>query len=123
MSVKILGADLIAYWRAWPLGDDYYLDESPLGETDAGVLALDEEDGLGSPIEPHKKYSINGLLVWQGRGSPPQGRRELSLASELKKWLKLRRESSKVITVDVPLAQLEEIVKLLEGRGLKVVVP
>lgn len=123
MSVKILGADLIAYWRAWPLGDDYYLDESPLGENDAGVLVLDEEDGGGSPIEPDKKYHINGLLVWQGKGPPPVGRGELSLASELKKWLKLRRESSKVITVDVPLAQLEEIVKLLEGRGLKVVVP
>lgn len=123
MSVKILGADLIAYWRQWPLGNDYYLDELPLGENDAGVLVLDEEDGGGAPIEPDKQYQIDGLLVWQGKGPPPAGRREIPLSRELKKWLKSKYESSRVITVDVPIERLDEIVNLLQDRGLKVVTP
>lgn len=62
--MKVLGADLLAFYEAWPMGPDWYHDG---GDAEAGVETL-----VG--INPTAKYDLEGALgviLWQGRGDVP----------------------------------------------------
>ena len=59
------GAEIIAFYKAWPIGGDFYHDD--------GIVYVDEGDQICG-IDSSKEYDVDeaiGYLVWQGQGKVP----------------------------------------------------
>lgn len=119
MAAKILGQDILDYWKTWPLGDNFYVDEANLADSDDGRLCLASPNGEADearPILPHQRYSVEGVLCWQGplkhsQLEPPPR----PLDTEIRRWAK-QRQNHHVVVVVLPntpeaRAALEDFVK------------
>lgn len=107
--MKATGAEITEFWREWPPGDDWYVEEAVLE-----VFAEDDRPLL----EPTKKYDVAdlGFLYWQGQGPIPRGAEEgIPTAREFTKWRKARM--SKTFAVDVPVASVTEFRALCKQHG------
>lgn len=63
--MKALGAEIIAFYKAWPVGSDFYHEESIITEDgDGSVTSID-------PVEEYDVYEALGYFVWQGKGDMP----------------------------------------------------
>jgi hypothetical protein len=119
--VKVLGSDLIEYFRAWPLGDDFCVEHCPFTEDEDGCLHL-VGDGHDDPsrhplVELGEKYEVEGSIWWQGSGVEPSSYPR-TLGQALRAWLKTR--DTKTFAVEVPVGKVEEFKALLASGGFKV---
>jgi len=113
--MKALGAEIRAFWDAWPPGDNWYNDDAALevyGESGALLLEADE------------KYELPdfGNIVWQGQGKPPRdppakGEQYVSFESWFRLWKKSLTTKTFVITV--PSEAADEFEALCKQRGWK----
>lgn len=115
--MKVLGADLIAFWQEWPGGDDIYLEQGPIFTDEAGVLryGYEEDDEGQQPILPGEKYDIEGVRGWQGK-TPRPFDFDPDLARCIQRWRKARTTTT--VVVEVPKARAEEVRAVLRGLGL-----
>ncbi len=109
--MKATGAEITEFWKEWPPGDDWYIDD--------GFDVLDEHD---QPLlDPKKKYDVSdlGVLVWQGKGPSPAGLGGVvPVQTVFAKWRKARTHQT--FTVSVPNEAVDEFKALCERRGWKV---
>lgn len=127
--MKVLGSDLIEYFRAWPLGDDFCIEECPFSEDEDGCLHLvgdgyddPSRDGYDDPsrhplVELGEKYEVEGSIWWQGSGVEPSSYPR-TLEQALRAWLKTR--NTKTFAVEIPVGKVEEFKALLASGGFKV---
>lgn len=63
--MKVLGADLLAFYQEWPMGDDWYHDDGDYeGDTEGHLVGVD----------PAGKYDLEmaiGAILWQGSSAVP----------------------------------------------------
>ena len=60
--MKVLGAELQAFYMEWPMGDAWFHDEGSFDSDESGAL-------IG--VDPAKKYDLEdaiGIVLWQGKG-------------------------------------------------------
>jgi hypothetical protein len=115
---KALGADILAFYEAWPMGDDW------CHEQDDGETAITDDLGLPA-IDPAAEYDLRkiGPICWQGRdpfgcGALLRGQevgRTLSFASEFRKWQAQQTHVSLVLRV--PKEQEAEALEIAKARG------
>jgi hypothetical protein len=59
------GSEIIAFFREWPVGDDFYREDGFLEEaSDGSIVGLD-------PSEECHVFEAIGVLIWQGDGPCP----------------------------------------------------
>ena len=125
----ISGADLIDFWREWPLDENWYADCGSVEDTPDGVALEDPETGLRVAVDPKSKYDLDviGCITWQGGECPGQvmvcgktirtDSKTLSTESVFRAWK--RAQTHKTMTVEIPIAaeqELREAVRDLGGR-------
>lgn len=119
--MKVLGADLIEFFKTWPLGKDVYHDESPFAMDAQGVLRLTDDVGNpdGDAVEPDKKYNFDyGTLGWQGLLTNPPTSFSDDFAAVFRKWVKARTTAS--FGVAIPKDQVDAFKALMKERGWKI---
>lgn len=117
--MKVKGQDLIDFFKAWPPGDDVYMEDVPFGERKDGVLC-EQEDSLeyGPPVDPVETYAVDyGILGWQGKAEQPANFDD-DFVRVLRKWLKAR--VSTTLVVEVPKEEKDQAIELLKAQGWKV---
>lgn len=115
--MKVLGQDLIDFWKEWPPGPDVYVDDAEFGESVKGILCL--EQGDGAAVDPTKKYGLSGYLGWQGKGDEPADFDD-DLESVFKKWLK--KKTTTTLVIEVPNEAVENLKAMITNMlGGKVV--
>ena len=99
--MKATGAEITQFWQEWPLGPNWYVEESEIEvEGSEGAMLLD----------PGTKYDLAqfGVFCWQGTTPPAGGVPDpISFQSEFKAWRK-KRTTARVV-VEVPTDQLAEL--------------
>lgn len=113
------GADLIAFWREWPMGNGVYHDDSPFSMNDADVLCVVDDIGNPiAPVDPDVTYSFNyGVLGWQGDGPQPAAF-DSDLVRVFRRWLKARTVAT--LVVEVPRDAAATARALIEAQGWKI---
>lgn len=118
---KAIGADILSFYDAWPMGREWYHDDCDI------EITGDEGEHL---LDPTKKYDLDdfGTICWQGDGDCPE-RLEvggsnlvvegfgLEFGYVLRAWLKATNNSTFSITV--PKDQVEALKALAKERGWK----
>jgi len=67
-AFKTTGAELIAFYKAWPVGPDWYHDDGFFEEEEDGTITgVDPEETFE---EPRAREAL-GYLCWQGPGNCP----------------------------------------------------
>lgn len=109
--MKATGAEITEFWREWPPGDDWYIDD--------GIEVTDEHDR--PLLDPEKKYDVQdlGVLIWQGQEPGPKGSEEgVPVERVFAKWRKAR--TSQTLVVTVPNEAVDEFKALCKQRGWRV---
>lgn len=119
MSRKYLGADIIAFFKEWPPGEDAYMEEAPFETTDTDdLLLVSPDDESGPKMDPAVKYLFGyGLIGWQGEGDPPAGWDD-DMPRVFRKWLKARTVTT--LIVEVPNDKAADLRASLLSQGFKV---
>lgn len=119
-ATVVLGADLIAYFTAWPPGLDYY-HESGFTEETEGVLCHLDDDGItmGRAVRSEEWVAVDGELFWQGKGDEPPGR-EHDLGRAVAAWIAARTHGT--LVVELPWGRMDEAQATLRALGGRVVV-
>jgi len=118
--MKVLGAELQAFYVAWPLGGDWYHEDGDLGIDEQGRLVL----------ELAKRYNIDralGCVEWQGSGGPPlyvdiNGIRVLTdsvafLPEVFEAWSR----DQVIVAVNLPAAQFDKLAKFAQECGWELI--
>lgn len=109
--MKATGAEIWAYWQAWPAGDDWYIDDYDINvEAESGVCLID----------PASKYDLDdlGSLYFQGKGAERDRRDPVSIKSSFLAWKKAQTHTSLAVTL--PKTDIDEFTALCKQRGWKV---
>jgi hypothetical protein len=64
-GIKALGSEIIAFYKAWPVGPDFYHDDGIIYEDEKGHIV-----GI-TPTEEYEVAEAFGYFIWQGRGNVP----------------------------------------------------
>lgn len=119
MALRIKGADLIAWWKEWPPGEDYYVEDFPFVGGEQGGVYEEVDCAPASPVDPAKTYTIDGgILIWQGKGDPPGDVHSYDVEPAIRRWLKAR--TSRTFAVEVGLSDVEAFRAVCAERGWKV---
>ena len=62
--MKALGSEIMAFYEAWPVGDDWYQEDG-----------YEPDDDGKLPLDPSKSYDVEdvlGYFAWQGNGKMPK---------------------------------------------------
>lgn len=116
-TTHVLGADLIAFFAAWPPGGDYYHESGFTAETD-GLLCLFDGDEVGPAVRPEETYEVDGELFWQGKGEEPPGR-EHDLGRVIAAWIAARTHGT--LVVELPWERMNEAQAALRALGGRIV--
>lgn len=120
---KATGADITRFYDSWPMGADWYHDDTTI------EITGDEGENL---LDPVTKYDLDdfGSIIWQGSGpvpvklviegvaiqNPDQG--WISFAQVFKAWQK--GDTTCTVCLTVPKDQVEALKALAKERGWKV---
>lgn len=115
-TVVVIGADLIAFFAAWPPGEDYYHESGFTQET--GVLCLFDGDEVGPAVRPEETYEVDGELSWQGKGDEPPDR-EHDLGRVVAAWIAARTHGT--LVVELPWKRMNEAQATLRALGGRIV--
>lgn len=111
--MKILVEELSEYLKAWPLGNDWYLDsdcDDPLEKS------LDDNSNPITPGEVIDLAKVSTCLLYQGAGDDPG---EKDLAIEIKKWRKAK--THQLLVFQVPNAAVDDVIAwVLSMKGKQV---
>jgi len=119
--MKALGAEINAFYRDWPLGDEWYHDE--------GTADVDEDgDLLLEPGQKHDLGEVIGYLAWQGESDQPNHVRingkKISTwtATFLDQVFKAWRHSPthEIVVLSVPSDQVENLLAFAREHGCNV---
>jgi len=111
------GAQILAFYKAWPMGDDWYHED--------GFINSEEDHNLDLQVEYDLDDAI-GTLLWQGEGKPPShiqinGHRVgtdrddefLDLVAAFKAW----QGDDVVVIIQLPPGEVEALEKVCAERG------
>lgn len=101
--MKFKGADVLAYFAAWPFGEHTCIDECEWEEVEAcgGKPGGLKHEETGELMQPAQTYEISGWLAYDGPGSEPENFTP-SLAEAIQGWLEQR--DTQLFTIRVPKA-------------------
>lgn len=104
-----LGADILAFYAAWPMGDDWC--------HESGEVEIVDPDTGDPALDPGNRYDLwdLGEIWWQGDARHAPERMVKEFASEFRKWLKARDTETIVLTV--PKARAEDIRSFCREKG------
>lgn len=118
--MKAIGAEILEFYREWPPGDSWYLDDYENGieegEGENGKVLVD----AGTMYD----LSIFGTIFWQGedadlpKNAPARGNDAVGFEAWFKHWKKSRTTTS--VLIEVPKEKLEAFLALMKAGGFKV---
>ena len=110
MGAKATGAEIQAFYEAWPPGDGWYHDDS-----------IETHNGEGGWIlEPTTKYDLDdlGTINWQGdRKAAPDGERTINFGSWFKLWKK--EQTTTLVVVTVSKDEVDALLAYCKTQGWK----
>ena len=131
-SVKVLGADLIAFLVEWPFPEGTAFDTGDLPvdveedeeQAERWVWLAEEDAGMppqekpAEPVSPAKMYSVSWGVVHTTNGKDGFRRTELDFTSELRKWLKNRKYVT--VVCEIPHEKMSDFQAACAGLGIRV---